>query len=77
MNPFLLIYIVSAIIVFAVGCYEAYIDYNRGIPIKLTSGILGLIFLTALPVGNTLIVIYLIFSIICDNPTILKGKGKP
>lgn len=74
MNPFLLIYIVSAIIVFAVGCYEAYTDYNRGIPIKLTSGILGIVFLTALPVLNTLIVIYIIFSIICDNPTILKGK---
>lgn len=74
MNILLTIYLVSAIIVFAVGCYEAYTDYNRGIPIKLTSGILGYIFLTSLPAVNTLIVIFLIFYIICDNPTILKGK---
>lgn len=74
MNPFLLIYIVSGLIVLGVGCYEAYVDYNRGIPIKLTSGILGLTLLTFFPVVNTLIAVYLIFSVICDNPTILKGK---
>lgn len=74
MNPFLLIYIVSGLIVLGVGCYEAYVDYNRGMPIKLTSGILGLVLLTFFPVVNTLIVTYIAFSVICDNPTILKGK---
>lgn len=74
MNPFLLIYIISAVFVFLVCCYEAYSDYKLGIHLKLTSGILAPLLLIIFPVLNTIVAAWIILCILCDNPTILKGK---